>query len=170
MPKGLFFSPGSLLFTLIVVGVMSLFSRSKKRPAQYSSPKSSSPLPAEAEANVDAMKKIVEKYDGYTAEVIEIRVFGRRRVDTFRLLSPGSKVDLRMKKGDIKVFVFGEYISELITPATSYLPRLFEEDIPFDAYLGGRDRAFLYDNTIDICSIIVFYKLDGVPPTQVNLF
>lgn len=159
-----FYSPGATIFSLVFAGVMSLFSSSRKRPVVHSSPQ-----PSEAEKNVSAMQKLVSEYEGYTAEVIDINVFGRRRVETFRLLSPGRKVELRIKKGDIKVYAFGEFIAELITPVTSNLPRLFEENVNFDAYLGGRDSVFLYDDTYDSCSIIVFYKLDGVPPTQVNI-
>lgn len=115
------------------------------------------------------MQKVISEYEDYTAEVISINVFGRKRVSTFRLLSPGRKVDLRMSKGDIKVFAYGQYIADLITPASSNLPRLFEENIHFDAYLGGRDMAFLSHDTYDSCSIIIFYKLEGIPPTKVNL-
>lgn len=119
--------------------------------------------------DIAEMKKVVAEHNGWTAEVININVFGRRRVETFRLLSPGRKVELRMKNGDIKVFAYGEYISELIVSPDSSLPRLFNENITFDAYLGGRDQVFMYDNTYDSCAIIVFYKIDGIPPTEVNV-
>lgn len=74
-----------------------------------------------------------------------------------------------MIKGEIKVFSYGDYISDLFTTSDSNLPRLFKEQVSFDAYLGGRNRLFLEDDDYDSCSIIVFYKLDGVPPTKVNL-
>lgn len=160
-----YFSPGAIFFTFVIAGVLSLISRPKKKYIRHIS----QPPTTEEDANVSAMKRVISEYKDYTAEVIPINVFGRRRVETFRLLSPGRKVELRIKNGDIKVFAFGEYIAELITPVDSNVPKLFDEQIHFDAYLGGRDRTFLYDDTYDSCSIIIFYKLDGIPPTRVNL-
>lgn len=152
------------VFTLIAAGVLSLFTSKKRRT--YSKPTKLSPS---EDPYIAAMKKVVDEHNGWTAEVIKINVFGRRRVETFRLLSPGREIELRMKKGNIRVFAFGEYISELIVPPNSNLPRLFNEHISFDAYLGGREQVFMNDDTYDSCSIIVFYKLEGFPPTKVNL-
>ncbi len=161
-----FFSPGATIFSLVFAGVMSLVFKTKKRKPTHISNQPTS----EEDANIAAMKVVLSEHEDCTAEVIDINVFGRRRVETFRLLSPGRRVELRMKKDEIKVFSFGEYIAELITPADSNLPRLFNEHIHFDAYLGGRDMTFLYSDTYDSCSIIIFYKIDGIPPTKVNLF
>lgn len=160
------YSPLTDFLGFITVGILELFSRRRKR---WETPEQSTPQPTEEEQNISAMQKVVAEYDGYSAEVFNISVFGRRRVETFRLLTPGKRVELKMKKGDIKVFAYGEYIAELIPPVGSNLERLFEEEVRFDAYLGGRDRVFLNSETYDSCSIIVFYKLDGVPPTKVNL-
>lgn len=96
-----------------------------------------------------AMRKVVAEHEDCTAEVIKINVFGRRRVRTFRILSPGHKVELRMKKGDIKVFAYGEYVADLIPSPDSNLPRLLGEQIPFEAYLGGRDMCFMYNEEYD---------------------
>ena len=159
-----FYSPGATIFSLVFAGVMSLFSRPKKHYVIHSDPQLS-----EEKKNLSAMQKIVSEYEGYSAEVININVFGRRHVETFRLLSPGRTVELKMSKGEIKVYAFGEFIANLIPPVASNLPRLFKEQFQFHAYLGGRDRTFLYDDTYDSCSIIIFYKMEGVPPTKVNL-
>ena len=159
-----------MLFALAVAFVLSLIPSSRKRKAagRTFNPTNDRPCSTE-EANISAMKKVVSEHQDCTAEVIGLNVSGRKHVETFRLLSPGNEVELRMKKGAIKVYAFGEYIAELITPADSNLPRLFEENVCFDAYLGGRDLAFLSNPTFDLCSIIVFYKLPGVAPTHVNL-
>jgi len=125
------------------------------------------PMPSEEQANVLAMEKIVAQHEGYTAEVIHINVFGRKRVDDFRLLKPGHEIELRMGRGGIRVYAFGKFMADVLEPAESNLPRLFKETIPFDAYLGGRNRT--YEDDYDSCSIIVFYKIDGVPPTKVIL-
>lgn len=88
------------------------------------------------------MKKVVAEHQDCTAEVIGINIFGRRKAETFRLLSPGMEVELLMKKGDIKVFAYGEYIAELIPSEGCRLPQLFDVHIPFEAYLGGRSLIF----------------------------
>lgn len=161
------YSPGAGLFALVAAGVMSLFPSRIKKNHSYDT--TADPEEEVRNQNLAAMKKIVAEHEDCTAEVIEINVFGRRKVNTFRLLSPGRKVELLMKKGDIKVFAYGEYIAELIPPAGSRLPQLFHENIPFDAYLGGRDLVFSDSDTYDLCSIIVFYKIEGIQPTEVNL-
>lgn len=160
------FSPEATLFALVAAGVMKLFPGSKKRRYTYTRDEPS----AEEEANISAMQGVVSAHEDCTAEVIPINVFGRRQVETFRLLSPGDKVTLRIKNDDIKVFAYGQYICELIPQADSNLERLLKDNVPFEAYLGGRDLAFLYSDTYDSCSIIVFYKLEGAGPTKVNLF
>lgn len=165
-----YFSPGATIFSLVAAGVMSLFSRSKKSSSTASfSPSSTTSYQSKVEEeNVSAMQEIVSQHKDCTAEVIDINIFGRRRVETFRLLSIGQKIDIRMKKGDLKVFAYGEYIAELIPSAGSNLEQLFKEHIQVDAFLGGRNYT-LHDDTYDTASIILFYKLDGVPPTKVDL-
>lgn len=158
-------SPGATAFALVAAGVLSLFPT--KRSSDHIRP-ALSPSTSD-NTDIEELKKVVAEHDGCTAEVINLNVFGRKRVETFRLLSPGRKVELRMKKGDIKVFAYGEYISELIVSPDSNLPRLFNENIAFDAYLGGREQVFMCDDTYDSCAIIVFYKIKGIPPTKVNV-
>ena len=127
---------------------------------------------SEEKSNVLAMEKVVAAHEEYSAEVFNISVFGRRKVETFRLLSPGDKVELRLKRGCnacVDVLAFGEYITDFIPDLGSNLLRLLKEKRQFDAYLGGRDLTFRYNDEYDACSIIIFFKLDGVPPTHVNL-
>ena len=95
-----YYSPGVTIFVLVVACVLSLLSGSKKRHRVRPTRQTSTP---EEDENIAAMRKVVAEYADCTAEVIQINVFGRRRVRTFRLLSPGRKVELRIKKGDIKV-------------------------------------------------------------------
>lgn len=124
----------------------------------------------EAQENIDEMTAVVNAHKGYTAEVINVNVFGKRAVETFRLLRPGRAVEIRRnRKGDLKVYAYGEHICELIPAADSNIPRLLDDGIPFEAYLGGRDMAMMYSDTIDFCSIIIFYRIDGIPPTTVNI-
>ena len=162
-----YYSPGTEIFALLVMGVLSFFfGRKKRRSVERAPEKKGRTL---EEVNMAAVKKVVDAHADCTAEVIDLLVFGRRRLSSFRCVWPGSPVELRMIRGDIKLFALGEYVAHPIVPNSSNLPRLFEENIPFEAYLGGRDLAFMTDEEYDSCSIIVFYKLPGVPPTKVNL-
>lgn len=128
------------------------------------------PLSTRERENIAEMERVVAQYEGYTAEVFDITVFGRKKVDTFRLLNPGRKVELRKCSKELyEVLAFGDSVADLFAMEPSNLPQLFEENIPFYAYLGGRNRAFMSRDDFDDCKIIVFYKMDGVPPTKVNL-
>lgn len=120
--------------------------------------------------NISVMKKLVAQYEGYSAEVFDISVFGRRNVETFRIFSPGRKLEL--KKSDnmfYDVLAYGKPVADIYTPAPSNLPKLFDKNIPFDAYLGGRNLDYIYNDEIDFASIIIFYKIGEVPPTKVIL-
>lgn len=164
-----YFSPGATLFGLVVAGIFSLFSGGRRRRRRtVATSQIPQPDPVR-QANFSAMQRVVAMHTDCTAEVIDIIVTGHRHVSTFRLLSPGREVELRAYNDDIKVFAYGQYVCELIPRVGSNVPRLFAEKIPFEAYLGGRDMAFLDNDSLDLCSIIIFYKLDGVPPTKVDL-
>ena len=131
----------------------------------------STPTPEE-KSNVLAMEKVVAAHEGCSAEVFNISVLGRRKVETFRLLSLGCKIELRLKRGCsacVDVLAFGKYITDFIPDLGSNLPRLLKKKRQFDAYLGARNLAFSYNDTCDFCSVIILFKLDGVPSTHVNL-
>ncbi len=113
------------------------------------------------------MQDVVDAHREYTAEVFSFYVSGIKRVKTFRLLNPGDELEIRAVGNKFKVFAFGEYMNDLIIPESSHIPRLFKDKIPFETYLGGRDLDYIYNDEIDFASIIIFYKIDGVPPTKV---
>lgn len=169
--------PLPILIFAIVAFICYLFKTGRRQQSDsnlYDSVMSanSDPLTERERKNISDVEKLVARYDGYTAEVFDINVFGRRKVETFRLLNPGEEVTLRKYRntnGIYKVFAFDEYVADIIVTGSSRLPQLFQQKIPFYAYLGGRDRAFRFRDDYDSCSIIVFYKMDGVPPTKVNL-
>ncbi len=124
---------------------------------------------AEMEKNIRNVSKIVDQYKDYSAEVISISIFGRKKVETFRLVHPGDIVDLRYIDDEIKVYSFERFIADLIPDPNSHLREVMSNDIPYHAYLGGRKISLTNLDDYDSCSIIVFYKLDGVPPTKVIL-
>ncbi len=92
-----------------------------------------------------------------------------RPIGSFRLLNPGDELELRRVGDVVKVFAFGEYVSDLSIPDTSQIHILIRDKIPFDAYLGGRDLDYIYNDNIDFASLIIFYKIEGLSPTKVNL-
>ncbi|GEM_PF-5944864 len=65
------------------------------------------------------MKKLVAQYESYSAEVFDITVFGRRNVETFRIFSPGRKLELKKYTNVIyRVLAYGKPVADIITPAS----------------------------------------------------
>ncbi len=169
--------PFPVLVLLIVVFIVYMYKTRPKTPRMsteemieiITNPPPEPPTERDRE-NVRAMERLVAQYEGYSAEVFDIYTSGRRNVETIRLLRPGDEIELRQS---IEVFfdvlAFGKKVSLLFVPDTSNLPRIFKEKIPYFAYLGGRSKTFQYERTFDLSRIIVFYKMEGVPPTRVNL-
>lgn len=159
--------PLPIVILLVVMLICHLYStRRKKLPRP---PVGYDPLADEKSKNMSAMQIIVDAHKDFTAEVISFSVSGKRRVKNFRLIDLGDELDIRCVDGDYKVYVFGEFVSDLIIPESSYLPKLFKDKIPFEAFLGGRDLNLLNNEQIDVASLILFYRINGVAPTKVNL-
>lgn len=159
--------PLPIALLLVVMCIWHLYSTRKKKLSQP--PVGYDPMAAEKSQNISAMQKVVDEHKDFTAEVISFSVSCKKRVKKVRLLDPGDEIEIRAVRDDLKVYAFGEYMSDLIIPESSNIPRLFKEKVPFEAYLGGRDLNFINNEQIDFASIIIFYKLDGVSPTKVNL-
>ncbi len=119
--------------------------------------------------NTERMKNVIARFEGYTAEVLSLCVNGLKEVAACRKLNPGDKVDIRLVADEVKVYAGGEYIGWLYPKSDSRLMQLLKEGVGFSAFLGGRDQDNLWNQEIDFCSLIIFYKLPGVPPTKVNL-
>ncbi|MDE7135623.1 MAG: hypothetical protein K2N91_03240 [Muribaculaceae bacterium] len=118
--------------------------------------------------NIREMKRIVAKYEGYTAEVFDATVFGRKKVKSFRWYHPGQEVRLRRSSDAFfDVLFYGDRLTDFFVSKTSNLPRVFKEKIPYFAYLGGRSKIFRYHDDLDAGSIIVFCKVEGVRPANV---
>lgn len=114
------------------------------------------------------MQKIVDAHRDCTAEVFNIFVKGRRSVRQFSDITPGDRVELHLQGNSVTVSVGAARVASAILPPSSRLPEVINGDHSFDAYLGGRDEQNASEDA-DFASIIVFYILDGVPPTRVNL-
>lgn len=154
-----FSTPGVTLFSLLAVGIMSLF----RAPKSHSRLSRSSQPP-----RVSRMQKIVDAHRDCTAEVFNIFVKGRRSVRLFSDITPGDRVGLHLQGNSVTVSVGAARVASAILPPSSRLPEVINGGHSFDAYLGGRDEQNASEDA-DFASIIVFYILDGVPPTRVNL-
>ncbi|MFG6385471.1 MAG: hypothetical protein K1V80_03195 [Muribaculaceae bacterium] len=152
------------IFSLVMC-IWHLYSTRQKKKSQP--PSGYDPLATTKSKNIASMQDVVDAHREYTAEVFSFYVSGIKRVKTFRLLNPGDELEIRAVGNKFKVFAFGEYMNDLIIPKSSHIPRLFKDKIPFETYLGGRDLDYIYNDEIDFASIIIFYKIDGVPPTKV---
>lgn len=126
-------------------------------------------LPSKEQRNIDVMASLVHSHADFTAEVIPFSVFGRKRVETSRLKEIGEDLEIRQCGDIFQVYVYDEPIAELLIPKTSLIPSLISDNDHLEVYLGGRDASMMYNDKLDICSLIAFYKKDGVPPTKVNL-
>lgn len=139
--------------------------------------KHTKPLPSTA-YGVDGLKKIyssisevVADHADYTAEVLTLSVNGRKKASRIKKLVPGDYVELRASGYDsfVSVYVDGMNVGDMLCPDESRVPSLLSEGKPVDAYLGGRDLEFYYNDECDFCSIIVFYKIPGVPSTRIAI-
>lgn len=139
----------------------------KKKRTRLSNFQTTEPSKQKRNDNCSRMKDIAERFNDHTAEVIPFWVIGNNRVQKFRQVNIGERVDLRIINGDMQVFFNNEFIANLYPASGSRLERLIRDGIRFNAYLGGRDLSYSFDTDIDSCSLIVFYQLPGVAPTKV---
>ncbi|MDE7401957.1 MAG: hypothetical protein K2M87_00925 [Muribaculaceae bacterium] len=154
------YSPGATLFSLVVAGFMSLIKPSRKIVKQTPD---SSPSPY-----LDRVRKVVVSHADCTAEIFNIFVSGARKVRIFSELTPGDRVELRLRNGDVSVYADGEYMDSPLLSDSSRLHSLLESNADVEAFLGGRDATYCTDEA-EFCSIVAFYKIKGVPPTDISV-
>lgn len=140
----------------------------KAKRVTKSFPADCSPTTEDKE-NLSRITKVTEQHSDHTAEVFNFSVHGRSKVLTCRLLQPGDKIELRLKDNFLKIFAFGEYLSETYLSDKSNLKMVFEQNILYHSYIGGRYNCFMSDSIFDYFTVIIFYKVDGIPPTKVNI-
>ncbi|MDE6006490.1 MAG: hypothetical protein K2G67_02935 [Muribaculaceae bacterium] len=142
----------------MTAGFLSLF-KSSKKPCTPASGSYTSPYS-------DMMRKVTAAHADCTAEVFNVFVSGAGKVRVFSELAPGDRVELRLRDGAVSVYAGGKYISAPLLPDSSRLRHLLESGAEVEAFLGGRDVASCTDDA-EFCSIIAFYRMEGVPPTKV---
>lgn len=120
------------------------------------------------------IEKVVKAHADCTAEVVDLTIIGRKKVDRTYSMYPGDPVLLKKYGNMIKVFgkITGTsvefYVDDIYPPAGSILPKLFDENIPFEAYLGSRD-IYADSEEFSFLKLLVFYRIEGIPPTKINL-
>ncbi len=116
------------------------------------------------------IKRVVDQHEDCTAEVVNLMVKGSRRVKISHRLKPGDRVELRLGKEGVELFAEDRYLADLfLLPEDSRIPGILRDGITYEAFLGGRDKVLSFNPEADFISIIVFYKLPGVPPVKVDL-
>lgn len=162
---------------LAIFGIFAFFYDTRKRRSKFATTSQPSKPDAWEEEkrkderqNVESVRRVIAAHADCTAEVFSVIALGWGQVYQFRKVRQGDPVEIRRYKGRFKVFVQDRYVADLYPGEQSLLPRIFDENFPFEAFLGGRNmQNAYYDTEYDSCSIIIFYRIPGVPPTKVNL-
>lgn len=163
MPRFLGGGPG-LTFASIVAAIGELTSRKRKPSAA----KIQADEKRRQKQRANAAQRMIDAHADCTAEIfdVSVRCFPERQY--IRDLSIGDKVDIRRINGIYQLWSKDNKICNIDVPETSRLPYIFDHNVRKFAYLGGKmPNEYLFNFTN--ASIIVFYRLRGVPPTKVNL-
>ena len=117
----------------------------------------------------EKMQRIAEEHADWTAEVLSLTIMDARKAGIMHGVSPGDPVELKYStRYGVGVYVDNKRVGTLTCPDDSRVPELLKEYEYVKAYLGGRDNEYILSD-VDFCSIIVFYRIPGVPPTQINI-
>lgn len=128
------------------------------------------PLPQKATTkDYSALQAIVDAHSGWTAEIKEVLVSGKKR-KILNAQQVGAEVELRIDDDidTIYVYIDGKNIGfTLFCNGNSNLVDLLRKGTHVEAYIGSVVQQ-LHEKT-DRASIIAFYKVDGIAPTHVNI-
>jgi hypothetical protein len=121
---------------------------------------------------LNTMRAIVDRYSDYTAEVT-CAFIGASSSHLTKYLPRGSKIELRMDglTSLIYVYVDGQQtlgVANYDESKGSNIPRLIKEHHRIDTYISGRNTD-LNMGGAELLQIISFYKVDGIPPTKVEI-
>lgn len=136
--------------------------RSKKVKLSNSFPKS---VP---ETIPSRIRSVVEAHSDYTAEIIDVCSYTLNTNPVTMRHVPGDPVELKMVDGAVAVYIDGTLITKLYYLPDSRLKQVVESGHKFYAYIFDRDKEASNPNWMDFLKVIVFYKLDGIPPTKVS--
>ena len=154
-----YFTPGSIFLTLAIVGVMMLFKMPKKR--HYKKARSYEPY-------VSQMQRILDSHADCTAELFNIFVKGYKKVAAFSCLAPGDMMEVTCHDNSISFYARGTLVATVPIPESSHLMQVFECGIRPEAFLGGRDVSNASEDA-EFATVVIFYKIEGVPATKIKL-
>ena len=120
------------------------------------------------EPYVSQVQRVLDDHADCTAELFNIFVHGRKRVAPFSSLTPGDRMEMTLHGDKISFYTDGTMVAEIDLPESSMLPEAFKTDIRPEAFLGGRDVANASEDA-EFATVIVFYKINGIPPTKIKI-
>lgn len=154
-----YYSPGSSVFALLIAGVLKLFKTPKKR--RHTAGQKSEPY-------VSNVQRVLAAHADCTAELFNIFVKGNKRVAPFSRLVPGDRMEMTADGERIAFFAHDIQVAEAELPESSLIPRAFREGRDPEVFLGGRDVRNASDEA-EFATLVVFYKIEGVPPTKIQI-
>lgn len=114
------------------------------------------------------IRSVVEVHSDCTAEIIDVCSYTLVTNPITMRHIPGDPVELKMEDGAVAVYIDGSKITQLYYLPDSRIKQILKSGHKFDAYIFERDMEASNPNWMDFLKIIVFYKLDGIPPTKVT--
>lgn len=166
-----FFSPEATIISLIVMGIMVGISKAQKKSRRTSVANFdwNAVPPSMTQQRKSTMRKITEQHSDCSAEIFSFCAFDKNTVNALDDMDVGDRVwvELNRKFNDYVIFAncYEKRLDESLIPPGSHLKQVLQKYVPCEAYLGG--KGYIGDGISG--NIIVFYKLDGVPPTKVEL-
>ncbi|WP_295732360.1 hypothetical protein [uncultured Muribaculum sp.] len=117
----------------------------------------------------ERLRDIADAHADFSAEVFMLNVHGRKAVAEVDYLSAGDALELyETSSDDICVRTLdGVKLGTPLIPIQSDFRRALAEHVEYEVYMGGRNNGFMDNGAL--ITIIVFYKLDGVPPSHLTI-
>lgn len=115
------------------------------------------------------IKSVVDAHRDCTAEIIDVCSYTLDTNPVTMKHIPGDPVELKMMDGVLAVYIDGTLITKLYYLPDSRVKQIVASGHKFYAYIFERDMEASNPNWMDFLKVIVFYKLDGLPPTKVTL-
>jgi hypothetical protein len=159
-------SIGLPIFVLILIAGYLLNNASKKLA------KKPSKAVSQTTNDLRAIHALVDRYADYTAEVTGAFI-GASSSHLTKCLPLGSKIELQLEEltGLIYIYVDEQQTLGIATYSEergSNIPKLLKEHHPIDTYICGRNTD-LAKGGAELLQVISFYKVDGIPPTKVEI-
>lgn len=155
--------PLPVLALLVVALVCYLHKHRDKKLLYHDLPK------IDSSPHLDRIEEIVKKHRDCTAIICDANAYSFEKAQITTKHIPGDPVVLKIVDGRLSLFVDGFFITSLYFVNDPNINGIVERGDAYDAYIFERDIAASSPKWMDFISIIIFYKMDGVPPTDVKI-